>query len=225
MVLAPKIIQNKDIKIKNKIRKSKSISKKKDFIIGLVIIPEIWEAKELIWNAHISHRFIWKQFQHIMKCWMQNTNGTIGLTILEDFYFKCQVCELRISMLRKNAVIKYIDSFIPKDRYQPDTVQLFKHVMWNGFNYIFIMVYHLTKYGWIIRLKDKKAKNVLDAFKKCTTIHNVSTTLQTDNWREFKNNIMNQFWFKINIQHIFGTPYYLQHQGAIEALCRTIQDF
>ena len=46
---------------------------------------------------------------------------------------------------------------------------------------IFSMVDNSTKYGWIIPLKDKTAKNVLGAFKKCITTHNVPTTLQTDN--------------------------------------------
>ena len=36
---------------------------------------------------------------------------------------------------------------------------------------------------------------------------------------------MNQFWLERNIQHIFGTPYNPQHQGAIEAFNRTVQDF
>ena len=66
---------------------------------------------------------------------------------------------------------------------------------------------------------------MLGAFKKCITTHNVPTTLQTDNGTEFKNSIMNQFWFERHIQHILGTPYNPQHQGAVEAFNRTVQDF
>ena len=59
--------------------------------------------------------------------------------------------------------------------------------MSDGFKYLYTMVDHFTKYGWIIPLKDKTAKNVLGAFKRCIT------TLQTDNGTEFKNSIINQF--------------------------------
>ena len=97
--------------------------------------------------------------------------------------------------------------------------------MSDGFKYLFTMVDHFTKYGWIIPFKDKTSKNVLGAFKKCITTHNVPTTLQIDNGTEFKKRIMNQFWFERNIQHIFGTPYNPQHQGAVEAFKRTTQDF
>ena len=56
---------------------------------------------------------------------------------IRDFYFKCQVYEIRTSKSRKNAVIKHIDSFKQKDRYQVDTVQLSKYVMSDGFKYFF----------------------------------------------------------------------------------------
>ena len=101
---------------------------------------------------------------------------------------------------KKNAVIKHIDSFKPKDRYQADTVRLSKYLMSDGFKYLFTIVDHFTKYGWIIPLKDKTVKNVLGAFKKCITTHNVPTTLKTDNATEFKNSIMNQFWLERNIR-------------------------
>ena len=94
---------------------------------------------------------------------------------------------------KKNAVIKHIDSFKPKDRYKADIVQLSKSVMSDGFKYLFTMVDNFTKYGWIIPLKDKTTKNVLGTFKKCIITHNVPTTLQTNNGAKFKNSIINQF--------------------------------
>ena len=96
--------------------------------------------------------------------------------------------------------------------------------MSDGFKCLFTMVDHFTKYGRIIPLKDKTTKNVLGAFKKCITTHNAKTTLQTDNGTEFKNNIMNHLWLERNIQHIFGTPYYPQHQGAVEPFNKPVQD-
>ena len=49
--------------------------------------------------------------------------------------------------------------------------------------------------------------------------------LQSDNGGEFKNSILDQYLSKINVRHIFGSPYHLQLQGSVEAYNRTIQDF
>ena len=44
-------------------------------------------------------------------------------------------------------------------------IQLFSLVMFRRFQIYFFMVDHFTKYGWIVPLKDKKAENILIAFK------------------------------------------------------------
>ena len=138
---------------------------------------------------------------------------------IRDFYFKHQVSQKRTSKLRKNTFTNYIDSIQPKNRYQANTMSLSKYVMSDWLKYLFTMVDHFTKCGWIITLKDKTEKNVMGALKKCIII------LQTDNGTEFKNSITNQFWFERSIQHIFRTPYNSQHQGAVEAFNRTVQNF
>ena len=84
---------------------------------------------------------------------------------------------------------------------------------------------HFTKYGWIISLNDKKAETILRAFKKCVTTHNIPDWLQTDNGREFKNNILEKICESKGIARIYGVPYNPQHQGAVEAFNRTVQNF
>ena len=49
--------------------------------------------------------------------------------------------------------------------------------------------------------------------------------LQSDNWGEFKNSLLEQYWSKVNVRQIFGSPYHPQSQGSVEAFNRTIQDF
>ena len=87
------------------------------------------------------------------------------------------------------------------------------------------MVDHFTKYGSIVPLKDKKAEIILIAFKKLVTTHNVPLSLQTDNGTELKNSVLKEFCKQKKIKQIFGTPYNPQHQGAVEAFNRTVQDF
>ena len=87
------------------------------------------------------------------------------------------------------------------------------------------MVDHFTKYRWIVPLKDKKAENILIAFKKRFFTHNVPLSLQTDNGTEFKNSVLTEFCKQKKIKQIFGTPYNPQHQGAVEVFNRTVKDF
>ena len=49
--------------------------------------------------------------------------------------------------------------------------------------------------------------------------------LHTDNGGEFRNKLMENYLKENNIDHITGGPYNPQHQGAVEAFNRTIQDF
>ena len=62
------------------------------------------------------------------------------LSNIRDFFFKLQVWEIRTTKPRKNVVVKIIDSSMPKERYQADTVQLSKHVMSGNYKYLFTMV-------------------------------------------------------------------------------------
>ena len=66
----------------------------------------------------------------------------------------------------KNVVIKHIDSSMSKERYQADTGLLSNYVTSDGYKYLFTMVNHFTKYGWIETLKDKTAIIILRAFKR-----------------------------------------------------------
>ena len=63
------------------------------------------------------------------------------------------------------------------------------------------------------------------AFERWIRTHYIPTILQTDNGTEFKNKTMNQFYQENNIQQVYGVPYNPQHQGAVEAFNRTVQDF
>ena len=87
------------------------------------------------------------------------------------------------------------------------------------------MVDHFTKYGWIVPLKDKKAENILIAFKKWVTTHNVPLSLQTDNGTEFKNSLLTEFCKQMKIKQIFGTPYNPEHHcWGIQSDCSRFPD-
>ena len=50
--------------------------------------------------------------------------------------------------------------------------------MLNGFKYLYASKDHLTKYKWIVLLKNKTANNTMGVFKNWTIIDNVHIILQ-----------------------------------------------
>ena len=64
---------------------------------------------------------------------------------------------------RENVVIKHIDSSMPKEKYQTDTILLLNYVIYHGYKYLFTMVDHFTKYGWIETLKEKNSNNYFES--------------------------------------------------------------
>ena len=63
-------------------------------------------------------------------------------------------------LTKKKVIVKHFESCKLRQRCQADTVIL-SNFVWDGFKYIFTMVDHFTKYGWIVRLNDKKAEAIL----------------------------------------------------------------
>ena len=122
-------------------------------------------------------------------------------------------------------MIKHIDSSMPKERYQADTVLLSNYVTSDGYKYLFLMVDHFTKYGRIETLKEKTAIIILRAYKRWIRTHYIPTILQTDNGTMTKNKTINQFCQENNIHQVYEVPYNPHHQGAVEAYNRTVQDF
>ena len=218
-------LETRKIQKKEKKRRSRSVSSnRKNSIEDWYILPEVWQAKEIIYDAHVkygSHLKVKPTYNEILRAGYRWDNMLIDI---RDFYFKWQVWEIRTSKPRKNIIVKHIESYKPKERYQADTVLLSNYI-WDGFKYIFTMVDHFTKYGWIIPLNNKKAVTILRAFKKWVTTNNILDWLQTDNGREFKNDILEKFCESKGIDRIYGVPYNPQHQGAVEAFNNTVQNF
>ena len=63
------------------------------------------------------------------------------------------------------------------------------------------------------------------AIKEIFAVIGVPKILQSDNGGEFKNSLLEQYWSKVNVRQIFGSPYHPQSQGSVEAYNRTIQIF
>ena len=111
---------------------------------------------------------------------------------IKYFYLKWQIREIGTSKPRKNVIVKHIESYNIKERYQVDIVFLSNYV-WDGFKYIFTMMYKFKKYGWVILLNDKKAGKILRTLKNFVITHNILDWSQTDNGRKFETIFLKNF--------------------------------
>ena len=63
------------------------------------------------------------------------------------------------------------------------------------------------------------------AIKEIFTVIGVLKILQSENEGEFTNSLLEEYWSKLNVRHIYVSPYHPQSQWSVEAYNRTIQDF
>ena len=90
------------IGIKRKYKQSKSVApKRKSIIEDWYIIPEVWRAYEIIYEAHTkhgSHLKIDPTYREVLNAGYRWDNM---LKDIRDFYFKWQVWEIRTKKPRK----------------------------------------------------------------------------------------------------------------------------
>ena len=54
-------------------------------------------------------------------------------------------------------------------------------------------------------------------------IHGYPELIQSDNGKEFTNKTLNVYLEGIDVEHLYGSPYHPQSQGATEAFNKTVQ--
>ena len=75
---------------------------------------------------------------------------------------------------------------------------------------------HHTKYSWLFALHNKTAADVLAKLQELFWLFGFPQTLHTDNGKEFKNNLMQEFCQKHGIQNVHGAQRKPQTQGLVE---------
>ena len=89
----------------------------KNIIEDWYILPEVCQAKEIKYDAHIKHGYHLKvepTYNKILRAGYRWDNMLIDI---RDLYFKWQVWDIRTSKPRKNAIAKHIKSYKSKERY------------------------------------------------------------------------------------------------------------
>ena len=71
-----------------------------------------------------------------------------------------------------------------------------------GYRYILVVFDNFSKYGWTIRLKNKYAQSITDAFSETIKLSNRKPNLfETDDGKEYVNKIFDEFLNKHNIKN------------------------
>ncbi|KAL4152711.1 hypothetical protein QTP88_000544 [Uroleucon formosanum] len=143
---------------------------------------------------------------------------------IETFLHFCEPCQQKQKGSKKRVVVTPIISSDFKSRCQVDLIDFQSHP--DG-KFKFIMVYqdHLTKFVVLKPLKFKRAEevayNIIDTF----TLLGAPTILQSDNGREFSNQIVSNLrnmWPELKIVH--GKPRHSQSQGSVERANQDIEN-
>ena len=93
--------------------------------------------------------------------------------------------------------------------------------MKNKFPYLLKCIKHFSKYAWDIPIRNKESITVRNAIAQ-VFIHGYPELIQFDNGKEFTYKILNAYLERIDVKHLYGSPYNPQSQREIEAFNKTV---
>ena len=180
-------------------------------------LPKILNEAHTMIKSHLNSRSTADYIQDTLNWYWPN----IYLDC-EEFVNKCINCRMHKTH-KKKRVVKYIRTKRPYERYQVDLVEISAELnMKNKFSYLLTCIDHFSKYAWAIPIRNKESITVRNAIAQ-VFIHGYPELIQSDNGKEFTNKTLNAYLERIDVKHLYGSPYHPQSQGAIEAFNKTVQ--
>ncbi|KAJ8720835.1 hypothetical protein PYW08_006300 [Mythimna loreyi] len=179
---------------------------------------------ELFQVLHDAHQSIGHGGRDRMLKELSTRYKNITRHDVELYLQLCEPCQQKQRGIKKGIVVKPILSSEFNSRCQVDLIDYQSHP---DREYKFVMVYqdHLTKFVILRALKTKRAEevayNLLDIF----TLIGAPAILQSDNGREFSNQIVSSlktYWPTLKIVH--GKPRHSQSQGSVERANQDIEN-
>ena len=150
-----------------------------------------------------------------------------GSSFLTEYIIKnCIQCNEKRGISFKREPAKQIITYYPKQRYIMDITELPKDFCnsKNDFLYLLNIIDHFSKFGMSFLLDNKEAKNILSKLKIAFEGNGYPEEVGSDNGREFKNKIIEDFLEEKHIKIIHGMPYNPHSQGVVERFHQTIKD-
>ena len=127
-----------------------------------------------------------------------------------EFIYRCQICQMCTDKLRKGTIVHHSNSSKRLERFQIDLVTLASMIASKKHKYLFTMVDHFSKFGWVRCISDKTSHTVIKTLKSCLATHHKPQMIKSDNGPEFTSREFKNFLIEQNIEQKFGPPY--RHQ-------------
>ena len=122
---------------------------------------------------------------------------------------------------KKIKVFKPIIPNGPFDRFTADLCEIDEDMRKDSgtqYRYVLSCVDHFSKYRWTEFVENKEASTVAVKLEYFFNFFQPPKHFQTDNGREFENQIIHDLCNRKSIKFIHGSPYYPQSQGVVEKL-------
>ena len=93
------------------------------------------------------------------------------------------------------------------------------------YKYIIDCMDHFSKFYWGFLIRDKTAETTLLKIKNFIGIFKKPKIIQTDNGKEFKNRLLENYLEENEIKHVSSRPHHPQTNGCIERYHREVHKF
>ena len=94
----------------------------------------------------------------------------------------------------------------------------------NNYKYIFNIIDHFSKYGMSCLIENKESNTIFKALKISLECNGFPEELGSDNGKEFRNKIIEDYLKDKDIKYIHGNPYNPHSQGVVERFHKTVKD-
>ncbi|XP_023214332.1 KRAB-A domain-containing protein 2-like, partial [Centruroides sculpturatus] len=181
-------------------------------------------TEEIFQILHDAHIAIGHGGRNRMEKELSTKYKNITREMIIIYLNLCEICQKKKNVPKKGLVVKPILCNKMNSRCQVDLTDMQSQA---DEEYKFILVYqdHLTKFVQLRPLKTKRAEEVAHVLLDIFTIFGAPSILQSDNGREFANNIIKEMcnmWSELKMVH--GKPRHSQSQGSVERCNQDVEN-
>ena len=148
------------------------------------------------------------------------------VTILTKYTVKnCLSCSGKNKNKIKREPPKQIITYFPRQRYIMDLTELPIELKENtNYKYLFNIIDHFSKFGISFLIENKESSTIFKYLKIALECNGFPNEIGSDNGKEFRNNLIDDYLKSKNINYIHGMPYNPHSQGVVERFHKTIKD-
>ena len=183
-------------------------------------IPLESERASLVAEAHAQGHFGEKAMQSYIDrkgYWWPKLRADLAEVVSE-----CDSCRKYTIVKSGYHPAKSIEAFLPAEHLQVDLASF--PVSSEGHNFCLVCVDVFTGFLMLRAIKQKTAPIIARTLWEMFTIIGIPKILQSDNGREFKNDIISAFAKLEGIEHRFIAPYNPRADGKVERSVKTVKD-